>query len=43
MVADIPLIELRRILSDLHRKGIVSKKPDYSRGKMVFAIDEKYC
>lgn len=42
-IGDLSLIELRKILSDLLREGIVDKKPDYDKGKLVFIVNKKYC
>ncbi|MCE4612874.1 MAG: hypothetical protein F7C07_03465 [Desulfurococcales archaeon] len=34
------LVKLRRILAELVRNGILAKKPDYKRRKIVYVVKE---
>ncbi|MMZ69425.1 hypothetical protein D1872_322640 [compost metagenome] len=37
------MIDVRKALSELHRRGVVSKEPDYERRKLVFRVRPEYC
>ena len=38
MLGDVRKIEVREILSELVRDGVVSRDPDYERRRMVFRL-----
>lgn len=40
---DVHITELRRVISELLREGVVSKEPDYEHRKLVYKVDPRVC
>lgn len=42
-LASVELQLIRRIISELLRQGIIEKRPDYSKNKLVYVPKKAYC
>lgn len=42
-LSSVELQVIRRIISDLLRRGIIEKRPDYSKNKLVYVPKKAYC